>query len=140
VLKPGETDLNLEDNILMQMLLGESEDKSLRKEIAQKIQKFYFGDKPVTTEAISSIIDVSQCCWFLYTYCKLVLCACETWPLTTKEKSHIERKYVYVLEYFPPFVSAKTHNVSKAVRAPSAGKSMQPSLLDILSTFVPNIV
>jgi hypothetical protein len=65
VFGPEESEINLENSSLIKMVLGGSEDKSLAKEIAQKIQKFYFGDQPVTFEAISSIIGVSQCCWFL---------------------------------------------------------------------------
>jgi hypothetical protein len=76
---------------LIKLILSGSDDKSLAKEIAQNIQKFYFGDKPLNFEAISSIMDVSQCyCWCLYTCFKLVLCDCETWSLA-KRADHASR-------------------------------------------------
>jgi hypothetical protein len=41
------------------MLLENPEDKSLVKEVAQKVQKFYFGDKRITYAPESGITDVS---------------------------------------------------------------------------------
>jgi hypothetical protein len=41
------------------MLLDNPEDKSLVKEVAQKIREFYFGDKQITYAPDSGIIDVS---------------------------------------------------------------------------------
>jgi hypothetical protein len=41
------------------MLLESPEDKSLVKEVVQKVQKFYFGDKRITFAPDSGITDVS---------------------------------------------------------------------------------
>jgi hypothetical protein len=44
---------------VVKMLLDKPEDKSRVKELAQKIQKFYFGDKRITYAPDSGIVDVS---------------------------------------------------------------------------------
>jgi hypothetical protein len=44
---------------LITTLLDNPEDKSLVKEVAQKVQKFYFGNKPITYSPDSGIVDVS---------------------------------------------------------------------------------
>jgi hypothetical protein len=49
----------LEESVLITILFDNPEDKSLVKEVAQKIQKFYFGNKPITYAPDSGIVDVS---------------------------------------------------------------------------------
>lgn len=44
---------------MITMLLENPEDKSLVKRVAQKAQKFYFGDKRITYAPDSGITDVS---------------------------------------------------------------------------------
>jgi hypothetical protein len=56
---PDESKVKLEESPLITMLLDNPEDKSLVKEVAQKVQNFYFGDKRITYAPDSGIIDVS---------------------------------------------------------------------------------
>jgi hypothetical protein len=51
---PQESDSKLEDNFLITTLLSDPEDKSVAKDVAQKIQKFYFGDKSKSAAVFSS--------------------------------------------------------------------------------------
>jgi hypothetical protein len=60
---PDESKINLEESPLIKALLDNPEDKSLVKEVAQKIQGFYFGERPINYEPDSGIVDVS-CFWF----------------------------------------------------------------------------
>ena len=53
-----ESEFNLEENFLIKSLLSNPEDKSLAKDIAQKIQKFYFRDKSNSAAVFSSATDV----------------------------------------------------------------------------------
>jgi hypothetical protein len=56
---PDESNVNLEENAVVKMLLDKPEDKSRVKELAQKIQKFYFRDKRITYAPDSGMVDVS---------------------------------------------------------------------------------
>jgi len=51
-------DFNLEDTFILKPLLSNPEDKSDAKDVAQKIQKFYFGDKSNSAGVFSSATDV----------------------------------------------------------------------------------
>jgi hypothetical protein len=53
-----EMDSNLEENFILKPLLSNPEDKSVAKDVAQKIQKFYFRDKSNSAAVSSSTIDV----------------------------------------------------------------------------------
>jgi len=53
-----ESDFNLEDSFLIKSLLSNPEDKSVAKDVAEKIQKFYFGDKSNSAAVFSSATDV----------------------------------------------------------------------------------
>jgi len=55
---PQESDSKLEDIFLLKSLLSNPEDKSLAKDVAQKIQKFYFRDKSNSAAVFSSASDV----------------------------------------------------------------------------------
>jgi hypothetical protein len=57
--QPDGSNFNLEESPLIQILLNNSEDKSLVKDVLQKVQKFYFGDKQITFAPDSGIVDVS---------------------------------------------------------------------------------
>jgi hypothetical protein len=77
-----ESKVKLEESPLIKMLLENPEDKSLVKEVAQKVQKFYFGDKRITFAPDSGINDVSVFCLhslMAYPGCRAVghLCAVE---------------------------------------------------------------
>jgi predicted DNA binding CopG/RHH family protein len=48
----------LEESFLIKSLLSNPEDKSVAKNVAQKIQKFYFRDKSNRAAISSSAIDV----------------------------------------------------------------------------------
>ena len=51
-------DFKLEDNFFIKILLSNPEDKSVAKDVAQKIQKFYFRDKSNSAAVFSSATDV----------------------------------------------------------------------------------
>jgi hypothetical protein len=53
-----ESDFKLEDSFLITTLLSNTEDKSVAKNVAQKIQKFYFRDKSNSAAVFSSATDV----------------------------------------------------------------------------------
>ena len=53
-----QLDSKLEDSFLLKGLLYNPEDKSLAKDIAQKIQNFYFRDKSSNVTLFSSVVDV----------------------------------------------------------------------------------
>jgi len=53
-----ESDFKLEDSFLIKSLLPNPEDKSVAKDVAQKIQKFYFRDKSNSASIFSSAADV----------------------------------------------------------------------------------
>jgi hypothetical protein len=55
---PQELGFNLEDSFLIRTLLSDPEDKSVAKDVAQNIQKFYFGDKAISAAVLSSVTDV----------------------------------------------------------------------------------
>ena len=55
---PQELDFKLEDNFFIKILLSNPEDKSVAKDVAQKIQKFYFRDKSNSAAVFSSATDV----------------------------------------------------------------------------------
>jgi hypothetical protein len=55
---PQESDFKLEDNFILTSLLFNPEDKSVAKDVAQKIQNFYFRDKSNSAAAFSSTTDV----------------------------------------------------------------------------------
>jgi hypothetical protein len=55
---PKESDNKLEDSFLVKTQLSNPEDKSLAKDVAQKMQKFYFRDKSNTAAVFSSAVDV----------------------------------------------------------------------------------
>jgi hypothetical protein len=52
------TDSELEENFILTTLLSNPEDKSVAKDVAQKIQKFYFRDKSNSAAVLSSSADV----------------------------------------------------------------------------------
>jgi hypothetical protein len=56
--EPQELDFNLEDSFILKSLLSNPEDKSVAKDVAQKIQKFYFRDKSKSAAVFSSATDV----------------------------------------------------------------------------------
>ena len=53
-----ESNFKLEDSFLIKSLLSDTEDKSLAKDVAEKIQKFYFRDKSNSAAFFSSAKDV----------------------------------------------------------------------------------
>jgi len=53
-----ELDFKLEDNIIIKSLLSNPEEKSVAKDVAEKIQKFYFRDKSNSAAVFSSATDV----------------------------------------------------------------------------------
>ena len=53
-----EPDFKLEDSFLIKSLLSNPEDKSVAKDVAEKIQKFYFRDKSNSAAVFSSATDV----------------------------------------------------------------------------------
>jgi hypothetical protein len=55
---PQELDFKLEDSFFITTLLSNPEDKSVAKNVAQKIQKFYFRDKSNSAAFFSSATDV----------------------------------------------------------------------------------
>jgi len=55
---PQESDFKLEDNIIIKSLLSNAKDKSVAKDVAEKIQKFYFRDKSNSAAVFSSATDV----------------------------------------------------------------------------------
>jgi hypothetical protein len=54
------TDSVLEDNFLLTTMLSNPENKSVAKDVAQKIQKFYFRDKSNNTAVFSSAAEVRK--------------------------------------------------------------------------------
>jgi hypothetical protein len=52
------TDSELEDNFILTTLLSNPENESVAKDVAQKIQKFYFRDKSNSAAVLSSATDV----------------------------------------------------------------------------------
>ena len=54
----GESDSVLEDSFLIKSLLSDPQDKSVAKDVAQKIKKFYFGDKQNSAAVFLSTVDV----------------------------------------------------------------------------------
>ncbi|PNF39410.1 Esterase FE4 [Cryptotermes secundus] len=62
---PDESKVKLEENSVITMLLENPEDKSLVKKVAQKAQKFYFGDKRITYAPDSGITDMITDLFFL---------------------------------------------------------------------------
>jgi len=63
---PQESDSKLEDNFLITTLLSDPEDKSVAKDVVQKIQKFYFRDKSNSAAVFSSATDVRNNFLFVY--------------------------------------------------------------------------
>jgi len=63
---PQESDSKLEDSFLITTLLSNPDDKSVAKDVAQKIQKFYFRDKSNSAAVFSSVTDVRN--YFLFAY------------------------------------------------------------------------
>jgi hypothetical protein len=55
---PQKSDSKLEDSFIIKSLLSNPEDKSVAKEVAQKIQKFYFRDKSNSAAVFSSATNV----------------------------------------------------------------------------------
>jgi hypothetical protein len=55
---PQESDIKLEDSFVITSLLFNPEDKSVAKDVAQKIQKFYFRDKSNSAAVFSGATDV----------------------------------------------------------------------------------
>jgi len=55
---PQESDFILEDSSFIRSLLYNPEDKSVAKDVAQKVQKFYFRDKSNSAAVFSSATDV----------------------------------------------------------------------------------
>jgi len=53
-----ESDFKLEDSFLIKSLLSNPEDKSVAKDVAEKIQNFYFRDKSNSATVFSSATDV----------------------------------------------------------------------------------
>jgi hypothetical protein len=52
------TDSELEDNFILTTLLSNPENKTVAKDVAQKIQKFYFRDKSNSAAVLSSDTNV----------------------------------------------------------------------------------
>ena len=55
---PQESDFMLEDSFLIKKLLSNPDDKSVAKDVAEKIQNFYFRDKSNSATVFSSATDV----------------------------------------------------------------------------------
>jgi len=55
---PQESDFKLEDSFIIKSLISNPEDKSFAKDVAEKIQKFYFTDKSNSAAVFSSATDV----------------------------------------------------------------------------------
>jgi len=53
-----ELDFKLEDSFLIKKLLSNPDDKSVAKDVAEKIQNFYFRDKSNSATVFSSATDV----------------------------------------------------------------------------------
>jgi len=64
---PEELDFKLEDSFLITTLISDPEDKSLAKEVAEKIEEFYFRDKSnnvaIFTSATALITDLFFLTW-----------------------------------------------------------------------------
>jgi hypothetical protein len=56
--QPQESDSKLEDNFIITTLLSNPQNKSAAKDLAQKIQKFYFEGKSSKAAVFSSATDV----------------------------------------------------------------------------------
>jgi hypothetical protein len=56
--EPQELDLKLEDSFILKSMLSNPEDKSVAKDVAQKIQKFYFTGKSNSAAVFSSATEV----------------------------------------------------------------------------------
>jgi len=55
---PQELHFNLEESYILKTLLSNPEDKSVAKDVAQNIQKFYFRDRSNSAAVFSSATDV----------------------------------------------------------------------------------
>jgi hypothetical protein len=55
---PQESDFKLENSFILKPLLSNPEDKSVAKDVAQKIQKFYLTDKSNSSAVFSGVTDV----------------------------------------------------------------------------------
>jgi hypothetical protein len=53
-----ELDFKLEESFVLKSMLSNPEDKSVAKDVAQKIQKFYFRDKSNRAAIFSGVTDV----------------------------------------------------------------------------------
>jgi len=82
---PQESDLKLEDSFLIKSLLSNPHDKSIAKDVAEKIQKFYFRDKSNSAAVFSSATDVRN--KFLYSsHCTKFSISIKLGSLTVIEK------------------------------------------------------
>ena len=54
----GESDSVLQDNFVIKSLLSDPQNKTVAKDVAQKIKKFYFGDKQNSAAVFLSTADV----------------------------------------------------------------------------------
>jgi transposase len=68
---PQQSDFKLEDSIIIQSLLSNPHDKAIAKDVAEKIQKFYFRDKSNGAAFFSSATDVMNNFLLFHTVQKL---------------------------------------------------------------------
>ena len=57
---PQKSDFKLEDSFIIKSLLSDPEDKSVAKDVAEKIQNFYLGEKSNSSTAFSKATEVSN--------------------------------------------------------------------------------
>jgi hypothetical protein len=55
---PQESDFKLEENFILTSLLSNPDNQSVAKDVAQKIQKFYFRDRSNSAAVFKSATDV----------------------------------------------------------------------------------
>jgi hypothetical protein len=56
---PDESKVSLEESFMISMILDKPEDKTLVRNVAQRVQEFYFGTGPITYAPDSGVVDVS---------------------------------------------------------------------------------
>jgi hypothetical protein len=82
---PQESDFKLEDNFVLKPLLSKPEDRSVAKDVAQKIQKFYFRDTSNSAAVFSGATDVRNnflCCSHSIKFSMSI----QFWSLMLREK------------------------------------------------------
>ena len=80
-----ESDFKLEDIFLIKLLLSNTHDKSFAKDVAEKIQKFYYRDKSNSAAVFSSATDVRNNFLF-FSYATKFSISIQLQSLTVREK------------------------------------------------------